>query len=339
MEPLKHIGLFEGIGGFSLAARMAGWETVAVCEIDKFCQSVLKYHFPKAELYEDIKETDFTKYRGSVDIISGGFPCQPFSAAGKRAGTEDNRYLWPEYLRVIQEVRPKWIVAENVDGLITMENGKVIERILNDLENEAYQTEVYVIPACGVEAIHRRYRVWIVAHSESDGSNRTPGKTSEETKGQDRHETEQSFERSKGWTNSHTPSNRRPGERPTVTEENREQGPGSGRNMARGLEGLGGNGVSANTNDPGLQGGELKRTHCQRYGEETHGSATQLRDAQIKSGWPTEPPVCSADDGLSEKLDGITFPKLRKESLKAYGNAVHPGVVLEIFKAINDYDT
>jgi hypothetical protein len=115
---MTHLGLFEGIGGFSLAARWAGWHTVAWCEINPFCQTVLKYHFPNATAYEDIKETDFSVYRGRIDIITGGFPCQPYSTAGKRLGKEDERHLWPEMLRAIREVQPRWVVGENVSGLL-----------------------------------------------------------------------------------------------------------------------------------------------------------------------------------------------------------------------------
>ena len=114
---MKHIGLFEGIGGFSLAARWMGWETVAWCEWDPFCQHILKYHFPNAEGFGDIKKTDFTKYANRIDILTGGFPCQPYSMAGKRKGKDDERHLWPEMLRAICEIQPTWVVGENVSGL------------------------------------------------------------------------------------------------------------------------------------------------------------------------------------------------------------------------------
>lgn len=117
---MNHASLFSGIGGFDLAAREVGWNNVFQCEIDPFCQSVLKYYFPKTVLYEDIKRTDFTSWKGKIDVLTGGFPCQPFSVAGQRKGADDNRYLWPEMLRVIRETRPLWVIGENVAGITNM---------------------------------------------------------------------------------------------------------------------------------------------------------------------------------------------------------------------------
>ena len=164
---MRHASLFSGIGGFDLAAQWMGWTNVFQVEWDEWCQKILTKNFPNVEKYKDIKEFDGTKYRGLVDIISGGFPCQPFSHAGKRQGEADDRYLWPEMLRVIREVKPSFVVGENVAGLVSMENGKTLEGILSDLENEGYQTESFIIPACGVGAWHRRDRIWIVCYSES----------------------------------------------------------------------------------------------------------------------------------------------------------------------------
>jgi DNA (cytosine-5)-methyltransferase 1 len=166
---MTHGSLFSGIGGFDLAAQWCGWTNVFQCENDPFCQRVLKYHFPKTILYEDIKETDFTRHRGTIDVISGGFPCQPFSDAGKRKGTDDDRYLWPEMLRVIHEIQPTWVVAENVNGLLTIEKGLVFERVCADMEAEGYEVQAFIIPACAVGAPHRRERVWIIANRADAG--------------------------------------------------------------------------------------------------------------------------------------------------------------------------
>lgn len=163
---MNHASLFSGIGGFDLAAREVGWNNVFQCEIDPFCQSVLKYYFPKTVLYEDIKRTDFTSWKGKIDVLTGGFPCQPFSVAGQRKGADDNRYLWPEMLRVIRETRPLWIIGENVAGITNMvqpgsetdvetksdqdeENYKetileqeyIINTICDDLEREGYSVQ------------------------------------------------------------------------------------------------------------------------------------------------------------------------------------------------------
>ena len=166
----NHIGLFEGIGGFSLAARWQGWETIAWVENDPFCQQILKKNFKNAKAYGNIKEFNGLPYRGKIDIITGGFPCQPFSHAGKRKGTEDDRFLWPEMLRVIREVQPAWVVGENVGGLLSMEDGETLSRILSDLEGEGYQVQSFVIPACAVEAPHRRDRIWIIANADNTGN-------------------------------------------------------------------------------------------------------------------------------------------------------------------------
>ena len=155
------LDLFSGIGGFSLAASWTGGiETVTFCEIEPYCQKVLKKHWPDVPIYPDIKQLRGEDI-GPVDIVCGGFPCQPFSVAGKQRGKEDDRYLWPEMFRVIRETRPSWVVGENVIGLINME----LEQCFLDLEGEGYEVQSFIIPACGVEAPHQRYRVWIVAHS------------------------------------------------------------------------------------------------------------------------------------------------------------------------------
>ena len=166
---MTHGSLFSGIGGFDLAAEWMGWENIFHCEIAEFPRQILKYHFPNSICYEDIKKTDFRKHRGEVDIISGGFPCQPYSNAGQRRGKEDDRHLWPEMLRVIREIQPRFVVGENVAGLLSWNNGMVFHEIITDLENEGYETQAYLIPACATNAPHRRDRIWFVAHSSSNG--------------------------------------------------------------------------------------------------------------------------------------------------------------------------
>jgi DNA (cytosine-5)-methyltransferase 1 len=166
---MKHIGLFEGIGGFSVATKEMGWETVAWCEWDRFCQMILKELHPEAEGFSDIKKADFTKYADRIDILTGGFPCQPFSLAGKRKGTEDDRHLWPEMLRAIREIRPPYVVGENVRGLVNWDGGLVFEQVQIDLEAEGYEVIPFILPACGVDAPHRRDRVWFVGYTKRKG--------------------------------------------------------------------------------------------------------------------------------------------------------------------------
>lgn len=158
----SHIDLFSGIGGFALAASWAGYHTEVFCERDEFCRKVLEKRFPGVPVVPDIFDFDGAEYAGA-DLLTGGFPCQPYSCAGKRLGAEDDRALWPQMLRVVSRVRPRWVVAENVAGFV----GMALDDVLSDLEKEGYQTGAVVLPACAVDAPHRRDRVWIVAHAYS----------------------------------------------------------------------------------------------------------------------------------------------------------------------------
>lgn len=164
---MTHASLFSGIGGFDLSAQWMGWENLFQVEIDDYCHKVLAKNFPNVKRYGDIKLFNGKEWTGKVDVLTGGFPCQSFSTAGKRKGTEDNRYLWPEMLRVIKEVRPSFIVGENVYGLVNWSRGMVFDQVQADLENEGYQVAPVVLPACAVNAPHRRDRIWFVAHSNS----------------------------------------------------------------------------------------------------------------------------------------------------------------------------
>lgn len=185
---MNHASLFSGIGGAEVAASMMGWQNLFHCEIQEFPRKVLDYWFPNSESYEDITKTDFTKWHGKVDVLTGGFPCQPFSLAGRRKGADDNRYLWSQMLRAIRQIHPTWVIGENVNGIKTMvescqvtqmgrsdylfeenhlyreESRFTLDKICADLEAEGYSVQPIVIPACAIGAPHRRDRVWIVAH-------------------------------------------------------------------------------------------------------------------------------------------------------------------------------
>ncbi len=171
---MNHASLYSGIGGWLLAAQWAGIDNVFTCEIDKFCNKILDKHFPDTDRHHDIKETDFTKYRGAIDILSTSDPCQPFSVAGKRGGTTDDRFLWPQTIRVIREIKPAYVIFENVPGLLSMENGKTLEGVLVSLENEGYEIEPFDIPACAVGAWHRRSRLWFICYRRQINTN--PGR-------------------------------------------------------------------------------------------------------------------------------------------------------------------
>lgn len=162
-KTVRHGSLFSGIGGFDLAAKWMGWENVFHCEIEPFCRKVLKYHFPQSASYEDIRKTDFKKYKGKIEVLTGGFPCQPYSLAGKRGGKSDERHLWPAMFGAIRQIGPQWIVGENVFGIVSWNEGVVFEEVHTDLENEGYEVQSYVLPAAAVDAPHRRDRVWFVA--------------------------------------------------------------------------------------------------------------------------------------------------------------------------------
>lgn len=170
---LIHASLFSGIGGFDLAADWAGWQNAFHCEYNKFGQKILKHYWPNAESYGDITKTNFTVHRGTIDVLTGGFPCQPYSIAGKRKGKGDERHLWPEMLRAIREVSPAYVVGENVHGIVNWAGGLVFNEVQTDLENEGYEVQPVILPACAVNAPHRRDRVWFVAYNNMFRNNST----------------------------------------------------------------------------------------------------------------------------------------------------------------------
>ena len=168
---MKILDLFSGIGGFSLGLESTGhFETTAFCEIDKFCKLILNKHWEGKKIYDDVKAISKKQFEEDgielPDIITGGFPCQPFSVAGKQQGTSDSRHLWPEMFRIIKDFTPVWVIAENVKGLTNIQDGMVFETVCSDLEGEGYEVRTFNIPAAGVQAPHRRERIWIVAHAK-----------------------------------------------------------------------------------------------------------------------------------------------------------------------------
>ena len=327
---MRHIGLFAGIGGFELAARWMGWNTIAWSEWDPFCQKVLSYHFPEAKGYGDIKQADFKQYRGQCDILTGGFPCQPYSVAGKRLGKEDERHLWPEMLRVIREVQPRWIVGENVRGLLSWNEGVVFEEVCTDLEGEGYEVQAFIIPAAGVGAPHRRERVWIIAkNTKRDG--RVFGKIEQERteNGEQRNTCSRSSDRfyiPKGFI-AHSDNSRSSDGFGQVQAEN---GKISKRND---------NAKFSDSGDWIVANAENSRLSTCHEGSRQEQFRRRDERVSLSEHWenfPTISPVCGGDDGLPSELDGITFPKWRKESIKAYGNAIVPQVAYQLFQAIKN---
>jgi DNA (cytosine-5)-methyltransferase 1 len=366
------------IGGFALAAQEVwkdDYETAAFCDTDRFCQAVLKKHWPHVQVYGDIRELnrivadsdigtsrprnksepigtaqlqfstdcrtiadsehdgrtrteaigehneaqlqepsgkelhgdepegtrelrpDETRW-DSVDLLTGGFPCQPFSAAGKRRGTGDERHLWPEMLTTIRLVRPRWVLAENVRGLLNIESGMVFEQVCTDLEDAGYQVWPFLIPACGVGAPHRRDRIWIVAHSESFGSGGRPEEI-RETDGRQK--------------------------RRLYTESNNADS--DAPDDVRNAEGTG---------QPSCELGQ---------GEKQYGGAGARVSEDARNGWSENlsevaTRLCGVDDGVPARMDGLELsaPQHRIERLKALGNSIVPAVAVELFKAMKETD-
>ena len=168
---MKLLDLFSGIGGFSLGAEYNNIKTVGFVEKDAYCQKVLRKHWPDVPILEDIRNVKRDTFE-SVDIVSGGFPCQPFSVAGKQRGTDDDRYLWDETIRVVSLYKPRWFIGENVEGLVNIQNGVVLRQVQDDLEKEGFEVQCGIIPASGIGAWHQRKRVWIIAYSNSNRESR-----------------------------------------------------------------------------------------------------------------------------------------------------------------------
>jgi DNA (cytosine-5)-methyltransferase 1 len=334
---MKHIGLFEGIGGFSLAARWAGWETIAWCEWNEFGQKVLRHHFPEATGHGDITKTDFTIYANKIDVLTGGFPCQPYSTAGKRLGKDDERHLWPEMLRAIREIAPRWVVGENVRGLVNWNGGMVFDEVQADLEACGYEVLPFILPACAKDAPHRRDRVWFVAHAKGN-RNRGGLHGMESANGSEWKPKERGQNNNEHWNDGtvgitadtkctgleHGDKTRNISSKKTKTSRQRSESAndfetnGNGKRNASDTNGIGLRRESNRFREPGFANEKSKGSHWQNF--------------------PTQPPICSGDDGLPRKLDSITFSKWRNESIKAYGNAIVPQVAYEIFKAINEYE-
>lgn len=348
---LTHGSLFSGIGGPEIAAEEMGWKNMFHCEINPFGRKILDYWFPNRKSYEDITKTNFTEWRGKINVLTGGFPCQPFSCAGQRKGAEDDRYLWPEMLRAIREIQPDWVVGENVAGILSMvqpgsetalgreeslfgevdrkrilhRQEYVVETVCNDLEREGYFVQPVVIPACAVGAPHRRDRVFFIAHRADAGvkgmqrkweDNILSGRTASDTTC-----------RGSGGT---------PHE--SCCENERQNGYETQQPFVRGC-------VRASSHSDGERLSTLRFPTSieKKKWENEDGCSVQpagnVRRASFAERWknfPTQSPVCSRDDGISTRLDGIAFSKWRQESIKAYGNAIVPQVMYEIFQAIQE---
>ena len=339
---MRHGSLFSGIGGFDLAAEWMGWENVFHCEWMEFPRKVLDYYFPNADSHIDICKTDFKKYANKIDILTGGFPCQPFSTAGKRKGTEDERYLWGEMLRAIQEIKPKFVIAENVFGITNIDGGLVFEQVCLDLETEGYEVQPFIIPAAAKNAPHRRDRCWFIAIKNTLHSGCIHGRNEQEG--------------AEVWKFGNTCTGSANGV--YLSKRNATNTNGNGLNQCNsnneintsqgGVNALGYseqgnvNGNATNTLHERLQGGQKIDRWKEHNAERRRNGIDIGTDGKNISGqirrefqeFPTQSPICGGDDGLPTELDGITFSKWRAESIKGYGNAIVPQIALELFKII-----
>ena len=358
--------MFSGIGGFDLAAEWMGWENIFHCEWMEFPRKVLDYHFPNADSHIDICKTDFKKYANKIDILTGGFPCQPFSLAGKRKGTDDERYLWGEMLRAIQEIKPRFVIAENVFGITNIDGGLVFEQVCLDLENEGYEVQPFIIPAAAKNAPHRRDRCWFIAYANgNDGrsTNRESGCQESKTNG----EGEQSIH-SRTWTTSNE-GNATNSECEGLEGQHREWQRCTEHRSDKGLfVGSKSEFIASHTNSNGLnqrnrndevntsQGGKYalgdintSNVNGNTANAESIGRKKTLENGKLERGrfrfgnkpptwdsFPSQSPVCGGDDGIPTELDGITFSKWRAESIKGYGNAIVPQIAHSLFQIINE---
>ncbi len=317
---MTHGSLFSGIGGFDLAAEWMGWQNLFHCEMNPFGQKVLNHYWPDAELFTDITKSNFTKYANRIDILTGGFPCQPYSHAGKRLGKEDDRHLWPEMLRAIREIQPSWVVGENVSGLISWNDGLVFHEVQTDLEAEGYEVQPFVLPACAVNAPHRRDRVWFIAYSKSNHAGRKqPDNIQQQNSagigGRFQHEfTGNGINRTA--TNAGLQRQAERQQHPMGIEQLCEEQPPSNSDSGKRCE------RRMHTPEP-----QTTERHVSPCNARSHTRPTW-------ENFPTQPPVCGRNDGISTELVGITVSKHRNESIKAYGNAIVPQVAFQIFKAI-----
>lgn len=299
---MTHLSLFSGIGGLDLAAEMAGFTTVGQCEWADYPTKVLEKHWPDVPRWRDIRTLtgeSFYERTGlrTVNVISGGFPCQPFSFAGKRRGKEDDRYLWPEMLRVIQEIRPAWVVGENVAGIVSM----ALDTALSDLENLGYSCQAFIIPACAVDAPHRRDRCAIVAYANNAEATRHGGHSGKELR---KPESEGLSLGSKSMADADCNGRKGP-----------EQPSEKRRNEHKKLPLI-------------AEGFDVYNANSQRL--QNHGSESGIVQIQSENGielggwWPAEPNVGRVANGVPNRVD----------RLKCLGNAVVPQQFFPIFEAI-----
>jgi DNA (cytosine-5)-methyltransferase 1 len=334
---MRVLDLFSGIGGFSLAAHWMGWETAAFVEKEPFCQKVLNKNFPNVPIYDDVRTFPGKSFRGRVDIITGGFPCQPFSQAGKREGRNDERHLFPAMLDIIRNVRPSWVVAENVRGLLSIESGSVFEEVVTSLEREGYEVVTFCIPASAVNAPHRRDRLWIAGYSDKHKQG-TITRDDAEVCGlsETQRESEICSAISSGTDSTPNPHTNKHGEsNVSVHDDSRCRQLGQlPHNADGGTSSVTANAISQRArSQDGEAPNEGRRTS-------SNGSFGQLRDLRNLGQWDgpwleAATRLCGMDARLPNELDITGSRDNRVGRLKSLGNSIVPQIVYEIFKAID----
>jgi len=329
---LRHTDLCSGIGGFSLGFSWSGLsEPVLFCEIDPWCRKVLAKHWPDVPIAEDVKElaNDPNGLVPDCDILSCGYPCQPFSQAGVRRGEKDDRHIWPEIFAIVQAKRPTWCVFENVYGHISLG----LDQVLSDLEAKGYATRTFVVPACGVDAPHRRYRLWIVGHTTDNGRNR--GATQTGRKGQT-HQSDQPGlsvrgEPSRPSENVADTDESDSRERQNTTDTN-NQGWTTSKTRRESIQSKDRETLSSNTGQSGSDVADTDRGRLRHTEWQDAEDAGQSPRGQEHGGWDFEPPVGRVANGIPRRVD----------RLKGLGNAIVPQIAMRIgqtIKAVNSCNT
>lgn len=350
---ILHLDLFAGIGGFSYAMDCV-WNNVehVFVEIDEFCREVLRKHWSNSKIFSDIYDfgkENLDEIQTDVIIATGGFPCQPFSVAGVRKGTSDERYLWDEMLRVIKEFRPRWIVGENVNGLLTIQDGLVFEQILSSLENEDYEVQSYIIPACAVGAPHRRDRIWMVAHNNKRRwiGSKCMGER-RQNKSNFYRNNEENLKEWERWAG-------KPCKTDTVAPNplcKRLE-----RDKSKRLEKT--NKLCSEHDRTIRKDNEYRTLSASDAGgwredrgqilecESTKAKSTRLYSQDWTRNWEEvalERCVCELDDGISRRMvrlpsgRTISYKRWEREGIEAFGNAIVPQVAIKIFEGIKAVD-
>ena len=327
---LKLLDLFSGIGGFSLGLEQTKRiKTIAFVEKDKFCQKVLKKNFKNIPIEEDIRNVKGSNY--AADIVSGGFPCQPFSVAGKRKGTDDDRYLWDETIRVVRECKPRWFIGENVEGIINIQEGVVLRQVCTDLEKEGFEVQCLIIPASGIGAWHQRKRVWIIGCNISNSNSRLSIRENEEI--QTRRNTTSISSKNVPNSNSRLCGGRGTKQQSGTNKswgfysQEEEQTKKHIRSKIIGCDALPREEENIkNSDSKRFQKFNIPTKSTEKSGIFNKGYNGSPKN---KTWWQTKSELCGVPNGVSYELD-----KDRTNRIKSLGNSIVPQIAYEIGKAI-----